>query len=172
MILWDCCLRSQAAPEPRRMATPFHNIRSEPSKVRFPGPDFGWRSQLTSLERPDLKDRPFLPQAPPALLAKDGDFFAAIPHEDMLLHHPFDSFQPVIEFLQRAARDPAVLAIKMTLYRLGRDSPVVGAFLRPYGTENKLQWWSCKRASTRRAISNGLAHWNARACTWCTVYPD
>jgi polyphosphate kinase len=107
------------------------NLEIEPSGVyRVDGPlNLGRLRQLTSLERPDLKDRPFLPQAPPALLAKDGDFFAAIQHEDVLLHHPFDSFQPVVEFLQRAARDPAVLAIKMTLYRLGRDSPVVEALL-------------------------------------------
>jgi polyphosphate kinase len=91
--------------------------------------DLGRLRQLTGLERPDLKDRPFAPHAPQLALSNDEDFFAAIRHEDILLHHPFDSFQPVVEFLQRAARDPGVLAIKMTLYRLGRDSPVVDALL-------------------------------------------
>ncbi|HUI77819.1 MAG TPA: polyphosphate kinase 1 [Bryobacteraceae bacterium] len=88
--------------------------------------DLGRLRQLTGLERPDLKDRPFTPQA---TQLDDEEFFAAIRHEEVLLHHPFDSFQPVVEFLQRAARDPNVLAIKMTLYRLGRDSPIVDALL-------------------------------------------
>jgi polyphosphate kinase len=107
------------------------NLEIEASGVyRVHGPlNLGRLRQLTSLERPDLKDRPFLPQTPAPLQNKDSDFFAAIQHEDLLLHHPFDSFQPVVEFLQRAACDPGVLAIKMTLYRLGRDSPVVEALL-------------------------------------------
>jgi polyphosphate kinase len=85
--------------------------------------------QLSSLSRPELKDRPFQPAIPAALVAKDRDFFAAIQADDILLHHPFDSFQPVVDFLQSAARDPNVLAIKMTLYRLGRNSPIVEALL-------------------------------------------
>jgi len=107
------------------------NLEIEPSGIyQVDGPlDLGRLRQLNGLDRSDLKDRPFLPQAPPALVRKDGDFFAAIRQEDILLHHPFDSFQPVVEFLQHAARDPGVLAIKMTLYRLGRNSPVVDALL-------------------------------------------
>ncbi len=107
------------------------NLEIEPAGIyRVDGPlDLSRLRQLTGLDRPDLKDRPFSPQAPPALSRKDSDFFAAIRQEDILLHHPFDSFQPVVEFLQQAARDPGVLAIKMTLYRLGRNSPVVEALL-------------------------------------------
>jgi polyphosphate kinase len=107
------------------------NLEIESSGIyRVAGPlDLGRLRQLTGLDRPNLKDRPFRPQAPPALSRKDPDFFAAIRQEDILLHHPFDSFQPVVEFLQQAARDPDVLAIKMTLYRLGRNSPVVEALL-------------------------------------------
>jgi polyphosphate kinase len=107
------------------------NLEIEASGVyRVDGPlNLGRLRQLNSLERPDLKDRPFLPQTPAVLQNKDSDFFGAMQHEDVLLHHPFDSFQPVVEFLQRAACDPGVLAIKMTLYRLGRDSPVVEALL-------------------------------------------
>jgi polyphosphate kinase len=106
-----------------------NNLEIEPSGVyRVDGPlNLGRLRQLTTLDRPELKDRPFLSGT--AFLANPGDFFAAIQAEDILLHHPFDSFQPVVEFLRSAARDPGVLAIKMTLYRLGRNSPIVEALL-------------------------------------------
>jgi polyphosphate kinase len=85
---------------------------------------------LYSLDRPDLKEGAFLPAIPPALHNPDDeDMFAAIRREDILLHHPFDSFQPVVDFLRKAAHDPHVLAIKMTLYRVGRNSPIVEALL-------------------------------------------
>ena len=107
------------------------NLEIESSGVyRVEGPlNLGRLRQLTSLDRPDLKDRPFLAATPVPIPVKDDDFFAAIRQDDILLHHPFDSFQPVIEFLKSAARDPDVLAIKMTLYRLGRNSPIVDALL-------------------------------------------
>jgi polyphosphate kinase len=86
--------------------------------------------ELHALERPDLKDKPFLPFIPPSLCADaDEDVFSVIRREDLLLHHPYESFQPVVEFLQEAARDPNVLAIKVTLYRVGRNSPIVAALL-------------------------------------------
>lgn len=85
---------------------------------------------LTQVERHDLKDTPFLPARPPALRTPhEHDVFAAIRRSDILLHHPYDSFLPVVDFLRTAARDPDVLAIKMTLYRVGRNSPVVEALL-------------------------------------------
>ena len=85
--------------------------------------------QVCAIDRPDLKDPPFVPAVFPALDRTNGDVFAAIRSQDILLHHPYDSFSPVIEFLQAAALDPDVLAIKQTLYRVGRNSPVVQALL-------------------------------------------
>ena len=84
-----------------------------------------------AVDRYDLKDTAFKP-AVPAILKNslyDGNLFAAIRRGDILLHHPYDSFAPVVEFLRTAARDPDVLAIKQTLYRVGRNPPVVDALL-------------------------------------------
>ena len=94
--------------------------------------------QLYRLDRPDLKYKPFIPATPALLMAEGEDFFAAIRHGDILLHHPYDSFAPVIHFLNVAARDPNVLAIKQTLYRVGSNSPVVRTLLeasRDYGKQ-------------------------------------
>lgn len=97
---------------------------------RVDGPlDLSRFKHLLNLDRPDLKDKLFLPYTPPGFGVKEDDIFGLIRQEDQLLHHPYDSFQPVIEFLRQAARDPDVLAIKMTLYRLGRNSPIVDALL-------------------------------------------
>jgi polyphosphate kinase len=86
--------------------------------------------QIGSMERADLKDAPFVPHTPPELNPKaEEDIFALLKREDVLLHHPYDSFAPVVEFLRRAAVDPDVLAIKITLYRVGRNSPVVETLL-------------------------------------------
>lgn len=86
---------------------------------------------LHAIDRHDLKDPPFKPAIPARLKSepRDGNLFATIRREDILLHHPYDSFSPVVEFLILAARDPDVLAIKQTLYRVGRNSPVVNALL-------------------------------------------
>ena len=85
--------------------------------------------QLYALERPELKYPPFVPALPPDVEDGEGDIFTAIRRQDILLHHPYDSFDPVVDFLDAAARDPAVLAIKQTLYRVGQNSPVVQALL-------------------------------------------
>jgi len=87
---------------------------------------------LAQVDRRDLRDRGFVPRIPPSLdskLTEDADIFSVIRRNDVLLHHPFDSFDPVVDFLRKAARDPDVLAIKMTLYRTGRNSPVVDCLL-------------------------------------------
>ncbi|HEY1012011.1 MAG TPA: polyphosphate kinase 1 [Herpetosiphonaceae bacterium] len=84
---------------------------------------------LTRLERHELKHPPFLPSLP-AVLSTGEDMFNIIQRRDVLVHHPYDSFTPVVDFLNAAARDPHVLAIKQTLYRVGRNSPVVQALLK------------------------------------------
>ena len=99
---------------------------------RVDGPlDLSRLRQLYALERADLKYKPFSPYTPPELQPRSkDDIFALIRREDVLLHHPFESFQPVVEFIRSAASDPDVLAIKMTLYRVGRNSPIVEALLK------------------------------------------
>jgi polyphosphate kinase len=84
--------------------------------------------QLLSLQRQDLKDTPFVPSVPPAI-ADGRDIFAAIRKNDILLYHPYDSFSPVENFIMQAAHDPDVLAIKITLYRVGSNSPIVAALM-------------------------------------------
>ena len=90
--------------------------------------------QLYQVKRPDLKYKPFTPATPPELKMEretsPGTFFDAINRKDILIHHPYDSFDPVVDFIHYASIDPDVLAIKQTLYRVGRNSPVVRALLR------------------------------------------
>ena len=86
--------------------------------------------QLYRLDRPDLKYKPFTPATLEILKQEGEDFFATIRQGDILLHHPYDSFASVIHFLDVAARDPNVLAIKQTLYRVGSNSPVVKTLLK------------------------------------------
>jgi polyphosphate kinase len=95
--------------------------------------------QLHNIDRYDLQDPVFVPPVPHVLQVNkyDGSIFAAIRREDILLHHPYDSFTPVVDFLRAAARDPDVLAIKQTLYRVGRNPPVVEALLE--AIENRKQ---------------------------------
>jgi len=84
--------------------------------------------KLLALDRPELKDVPFQP-AVPAELAEGKDIFSAIRHHDILLYQPYDSFTPVVNFIRQAAHDPDVLAIKITLYRVGPNSPIVNALM-------------------------------------------
>jgi polyphosphate kinase len=108
------------------------NLEVNPVDVfRVHGPlDLTRLRQLPSLDRCELKDEPLEPFTPPEFSAHaDEDIFTVIRREDHLLHHPFQSFLPIVDLLRKAAHDPEVLAIKMTLYRVGLGSPIVKALL-------------------------------------------
>jgi len=118
------------------------NLRVEKNDIYILEDPLGFSSlmELHKIERFDLKDTPFIPRTPEILrsISEDSNIFSAIKQGDILLHHPYNSFTPIVNFLQAAARDPSVLAIKQTLYRVDKNSLVVDALLkaqRDYGKQ-------------------------------------
>ena len=103
------------------------NLLVDPADVyALPGPlGLSDLMQIWKLDRPDLKDPPLIPAVPAPLSDPDKSILDAIGEQDILLHHPYDSFGPILDFIKSAVNDHGVLAVKQTLYRVGSNSPIV-----------------------------------------------
>jgi len=112
------------------LETLMENLRIKRDDVHISEGPIGLSDVMSLYKLPlhQLKEKPFYPILPKTF-ETDEDIFSIIKQKDVLLHHPYHSFTPVIEFIKQAARDPEVLAIKQTLYRVGSDSPIIRALI-------------------------------------------
>ena len=103
------------------------NLLVDPADVyALPGPlGLSDLMQIWKTDRPDLKDPPLIPAIPAPLADKNDSILDVVGEQDLLLHHPFDSFGPILDFIKTSVTDPGVLAVKQTLYRVGSNSPIV-----------------------------------------------
>jgi len=120
-------LEITTAMPPRVRELLIGNLLLDPHDVyALPGPlGLSDLMALYKLDRPDLKDPPLMPAIPAALSNPGDGILDVIGAQDLLLHHPFDSFVPILDFIKTATSDPGVLAVKQTLYRVGSNSPIV-----------------------------------------------
>jgi polyphosphate kinase len=123
-------LEVDAAMPERIRAMLAQNLELQPYQVYTVDGPLGLADlmELMDVDRPDLKDPPFAPSVPQPLTTGEN-IFSVIRRRNILLYHPYDSFTPVIDLVRTAARDPNVLAIKQTLYRVGKNAPVVEALM-------------------------------------------
>jgi len=122
-------ISSAMSDDMKNFLTDHMNITPEKTLVRSGMLRLSDIRQMIVDDRPELLFTPFEPRFPERIREFNGDCFAAISHKDILVHHPFESFDVVLQFLRQAASDPDVVAIKQTLYRTSKDSPIVRALI-------------------------------------------